>query len=302
MLFFLPFVLMKKILFVFLLCMIWQEGFSQYVYGTTGLLHMPTADMQRDKTFLFGASYLDVAATPAHWNYHTFNYYINITIFPWLEIGYTCTLHKAEHGSTYFPPSVWGKYCNQDRQFSGRLRIWKEGWWKEWTPQIVLGANDPSTNDILGNSDKDDYGIGGVGEMGNGHWNRYYIAGTKHFYFKNRGELGIHVAYLYNKRKDIGGALTLSGIIHICRNSNGSVGLSLNLLCRMPVPALITWIFPRVIVWLLFRLSPWRSLPFRGMETTSIFLCGWVPKPSSGRTLSSLSTRRAPNCMRSGLK
>lgn len=63
MLFFLPFVLMKKILFVFLLCMIWQEGFSQYVYGTTGLLHMPTADMQRDKTFLFGASYLDVAAT-----------------------------------------------------------------------------------------------------------------------------------------------------------------------------------------------------------------------------------------------
>ena len=46
MLFFLPFVLMKKILFVFLLCMIWQEGFSQYVYGTTGLLHMPTADMQ----------------------------------------------------------------------------------------------------------------------------------------------------------------------------------------------------------------------------------------------------------------
>ena len=111
--------------------MIWQEGFSQYVYGTTGLLHMPTADMQRDKTFLFGASYLDVAATPAHWNYHTFNYYINITIFPWLEIGYTCTLHKAEHGSTYFPPSVWGKYCNQDRQFSGRLRIWKEGWWKE---------------------------------------------------------------------------------------------------------------------------------------------------------------------------
>ena len=65
-----------------------------------------------------------------------------------------------------------------------------------------MGAIDPSTNDILGNSDKDDYGIGGVGEMGNGHWNRYYIAGTKHFYFKNRGELGIHVAYLYNKRKD----------------------------------------------------------------------------------------------------
>ena len=107
--------------------MIWQEGFSQYVYGTTGLLHMPTADMQRDKTFLFGASYLDVAATPAHWNYHTFNYYINITIFPWLEIGYTCTLHKAEHGSTYFPPSVWGKYCNQGGCVYGKKGGGKNG-------------------------------------------------------------------------------------------------------------------------------------------------------------------------------
>ena len=65
------------------------------------------------------------------WDYDTGNYFINITIFPWLEVGYTCTLHKAPYGSTYYPESVWGKYCNQDRQFSGRLRLWKEGWWKE---------------------------------------------------------------------------------------------------------------------------------------------------------------------------
>lgn len=27
---------------------------AQFTYGTTGLLNMPTADMQRDKTFMFG--------------------------------------------------------------------------------------------------------------------------------------------------------------------------------------------------------------------------------------------------------
>lgn len=55
-----------------------QHTRAQYVYGTTGLLHAPSADMQRDKTFLCGFSYLQVAATPKHWNYDTWNYYINI--------------------------------------------------------------------------------------------------------------------------------------------------------------------------------------------------------------------------------
>lgn len=166
-----------------------QHTRAQYVYGTTGLLHAPSADMQRDKTFLCGFSYLQVAATPKHWNYDTWNYYINITLFPWLEVGYTCTLHKIglpQYGYSY-------KFRNQDRQFSARLRVWKEGWWKEWTPQIVVGANDPSTNDVLGDPNKDDYGFTGTSSVGNGHWNRYYIVATKHFGVKNVGELGMHV-------------------------------------------------------------------------------------------------------------
>ena len=141
-----------------------QHTRAQYVYGTTGLLHAPSADMQRDKTFLCGFSYLQVAATPKHWNYDTWNYYINITLFPWLEVGYTCTLHKIglpQYGYSY-------KFRNQDRQFSARLRVWKEGWWKEWTPQIVVGANDPSTNDVLGDPNKDDYGFTGTSSVGNG--------------------------------------------------------------------------------------------------------------------------------------
>lgn len=76
----------------------------------------------------------------------------------------------------------------------------EEGWWKEWTPQIVLGANDPGTND---RTFEKDYGIGMTGSAsGNGHWQRYYLAVTKHLSIRNTGELGIHLAYVYNKRTD----------------------------------------------------------------------------------------------------
>ena len=71
---------------------------------------------------------------------------------------------------------------------------------REWTPQIVLGANDPGTND---RTSEKDYGIGMTGSAsGNGHWQRYYLAVTKHLSIRNTGELGIHLAYVYNKRTD----------------------------------------------------------------------------------------------------
>lgn len=78
---------------------------GQALRGTTGLLHAPTADMQQDKTFMLGGNVLDI--TPLHYYdfdvRYTFNYYLNITVFPWLEVGYTCTLNYANKGSTYFP-------------------------------------------------------------------------------------------------------------------------------------------------------------------------------------------------------
>ena len=104
---------------------------AQFVYGTTGLLHMPTGEMQRDKTFMAGGNWLNHHATVPRWWYDTWNYYINITIFPWLEVAYTCTLVKGIHGSSYWPQQTWGSFTNQDRSFHFRLRAWKEGWWKE---------------------------------------------------------------------------------------------------------------------------------------------------------------------------
>ena len=100
---------------------------AQFTYGTTGLLHMPTADMQPDKTFMFGGGRLNKEATPSRWSYDTWNYYVNVTFLPFLEVGYTCTIFDEwTHGGKLHMK-------NQDRSFHGRLRLWKEGWWKDWT-------------------------------------------------------------------------------------------------------------------------------------------------------------------------
>ena len=177
---------------------------AQYSYGTTGLLNMPTADMQKSGTFMFGGGYLEKHTSPARWFYDTWNYYINITFFPWLEINYHCILHKAvkdDYGTgsnSYWVPSTYGKFINQDRQFNVRLRLWKEGWWKKWTPQIVIGSDDVSSHswgDIGSRFEMED-------NRGNGFGNRYYLAATKHVEFDKIGTLGAHVSYLYNKRSD----------------------------------------------------------------------------------------------------
>ena len=178
--------MLRKLFVVGCFLLIGLSAKAQFTYGTTGLLHMPTADMQRDKTFMAGGGYLNHHATPDRWQYDTWNYYINITFFPWMEVAYTCTIFDewARGGRVYMK--------NQDRNFSGRLRLWKEGWWKAWTPQIVVGVNDPGTS---AHAD----GWGDVKTDGNGFFNRYYIAATKHVTWL--GEWGIHAAYVYNKHK-----------------------------------------------------------------------------------------------------
>lgn len=101
---------MKRILLLVFWCSasLWAD--AQALLGTTGLLHAPTADMQRDKMFLFGGNYLNTHPLSTHFRSrevgYTFNYYINITMFPWLEVSYICTLVHADHGSTYFRNSL----------------------------------------------------------------------------------------------------------------------------------------------------------------------------------------------------
>jgi len=193
---------MKRIITLILIIISTNIASAQFTYGTTGLLNMPTADMQKDKTFMFGGAFLEKHATSGRWFYNTLQYYINITIFPWMEFSYSCPLHKAVKkdpalAGGYWLSDTYGKFVNQDRNFHIRLRLWKEGWLRWWTPQIVIGGDD-ALNNSWGKGDK----LSPSTEKANGFNNRYYLAVTKHFHFIDIGEIGAHLTWVYNERPD----------------------------------------------------------------------------------------------------
>ena len=186
------YVMMKfKLFFIVLFCSLSLSAFFQLSYGTTGLLHAPSAEMQRDKTFMVGGNFLNKELTPPTWYYHTYNYFLSVTIFPFLEIAYTCTLFKAE--ALGLKPYGYSGFTNQDRYFSARLRVLKEGQFWKYMPAVVLGTSDPFTSS----------GGGQVGTTeGNGYYSRFYIAASKHIPVVGKEEIGVHLSYLYNNRKE----------------------------------------------------------------------------------------------------
>lgn len=67
-----------------LLCIAWLclwgvvPVYGQALRGTTGLLHAPSAEMQRDKTFMFGGNILDII--PLHYYDFDVNIHLIITL------------------------------------------------------------------------------------------------------------------------------------------------------------------------------------------------------------------------------
>ena len=88
-----------------------------------------------------------------------------------------------------------GKYTNQDRSFNFRLRVWKEGWWKTWTPQIVIGW---TIRVLMTVTVEEAYQV--VTRMAViAFFTRYYIAATKHIGVDNLGMLGVHLARVLDR-------------------------------------------------------------------------------------------------------
>ncbi|WP_373782696.1 YjbH domain-containing protein, partial [Bacteroides heparinolyticus] len=158
-----------KLFFFILFCSLVSSASAQLTYGVTGLLHAPSAEMQRDKTFMFGGNFLNKELTPPTWYYHTYNYFLNVTVLPFLEVAYTCTLFKAE--ALGLAPYGYSGFTNQDRYFSIRVQALKERQFWKYMPSVVLGTSDPFTSS-------------GGGEVaspqGNGYYSRFYIAASKH--------------------------------------------------------------------------------------------------------------------------
>lgn len=190
---------LKKILIIIGLFFSCKISYAQLTDGTTGLLHIPTAEVQNDGIAMIGGNFLNKHNLPSNWwwGYNTYNYYINITFFERIEIAYICTLVQGKPNNGYhWPEHTWGKFVNQDRHFAGKIQLVKEGEWWKHMPAIAIGVSDPTTGS---GTDYSDLAVSG---NGNGFFNRWFAAVSKHFHIKNAGELGVHATYLYNKRTD----------------------------------------------------------------------------------------------------
>lgn len=113
------------------------------MWGTTGLIAMPTPGMMADGTVMAGANFLPVGFFEDHangWGYYKMvnsgNYYFNATFLPFWEVQLRFTLAKLNEKNK---PANDGKW-NQDRSFSTKFRVLKEK--GLYRPAIAIGMED----------------------------------------------------------------------------------------------------------------------------------------------------------------
>lgn len=123
---------------------------AQQYTGMSGLIHVPSGEMDEAGEARVGAHFLNKEFTPDkgfnyEGKYNTLSHYLSITPFSWLEIGYTCTLQKGraiDNKGQVLEGNP--KLRFKDRYFSVKLQPLKEG---KWWPAIAIGANDPYGTD-----------------------------------------------------------------------------------------------------------------------------------------------------------
>ena len=149
---------------------------AQEYVGITGMVHVPTAEMATEGEARIGAFFLNSHFLPerlAERKYNTFNHFLAIAPFSWIEISYACTLMKS---------SREGDYDMKDRTFNAKIRPLKEG--KRW-PALAIGMND-----IGHTPSNEELGVDGA------YFQNIYLAASKHLLWRNH-EFGFHLAYRY---------------------------------------------------------------------------------------------------------
>lgn len=171
---------------------------AQFADCSTGLLQMPTADMQDDGTFMITNNFLNQHATAETWNYDTFQYGLYVSFWGRMEVGYVCTIFNGAWDPN--PNKTWRREImrNQDRHFVGRVCLLREGeFGQNWIPALVIGVSDP----VTGSGGGEYIGSDVDGSVGNGYFNRNYVVLSKHF-STSWGMVGVHAGYQMNRRKD----------------------------------------------------------------------------------------------------
>ena len=173
---------------------------AQFADCSTGLLQMPTAEMQEDGTFMITNNFLNKHSLPTSgWNYNTFQYGFAVSFWGRVELGYVCTIFNGAWDPRPDEEKTERQRIirNQDRHFTGRVCLLREGeFGLDWMPALLVGISDPTTG-----SGRGEYASGDVTGTGNGYFNRNFAVLTKHFQTP-WGEIGAHAGYQFNFRKD----------------------------------------------------------------------------------------------------
>lgn len=178
----------------------WMGVSAQQYYGMSGLINVPSADMDTVPVAHVGAHYLNQHMLPDNiifdgGKYNSGTNYLTVQPFAWIEIGYGYTLEKFH--KNWDPKREVGFY-SKDRYFSVRMQPVREA---NWWPSIVIGGQD-----VIGSEDK--------GHSGSYKYKNFYIAGSKHKFLFGQ-YVGVHLAYRhfkqdYNKKwNGVVGGLTL---------------------------------------------------------------------------------------------
>jgi hypothetical protein len=165
---------MKQVLFILILISIKISLHAQSLSGTSGLLRIPTAFIQKDKTLIIGTSYLNKnLLTYSNYQYDAIAGFASITFLPFLEIGIRYTrkidMPKIEYETREFA----------DRMPSFKLRLLKE---KKNRPALAIGSTDFITS---------------IGEGSGPHYfASYYAVMTKNIFLKNL-EIGLTLGHAF---------------------------------------------------------------------------------------------------------
>ena len=124
----------KRSFFTLVLIFFTFYGFAQSVSGTRGLVHIPSAELYEDKTFIMGAGFIP---RPYFIRFKRnvnpgVSSYLTLTLFPFMEVMFRYTHELNERvtpESEYFP----------DRMMSFRFQILKE---KKNLPSLLVGFKD----------------------------------------------------------------------------------------------------------------------------------------------------------------
>lgn len=179
---------MQRIVFILVLLFSINLGYAQEYHGTTGLLHVPSADTAEPGTFRGYMFILSSRFTPDQQQiegskYHTFSYGIGITAFSWLELSYSASLLKMYKNGR---KNEEIGYFNEDRRVNVKLRPIKEG---RWWPSVAIGMDDVGRFNRISE-----------GNNGNNYYQNIYFVLSKHFEVKG-SELGIHAGYTHYPSK-----------------------------------------------------------------------------------------------------